>query len=56
MSDLNSLVTTNFLNIKIGEVGNKIPDVCGLVMKSDSNVKISDIEKNVLRLLVIITL
>ena len=56
MSDLNSLVTTNFLNLKIGEVGNKIPDACGLAMKSDSNVKISDTEKKFLRLLIIITL
>ena len=34
MSDLNSLVTTNVVNIKIGEVVNKIPDASGLVKKT----------------------
>ena len=29
--DISNLVTTTVLNIKIGEVENKIPDFCGLV-------------------------
>ena len=38
-------MTTNVLNTKIEKVENKIPDVRGLVKKTDYNAKISDIEK-----------
>ena len=38
-------MTTNILNTKIGEFENKIPDVRGLVKKTDYITKISDIGK-----------
>ena len=38
-----ALIATSVLNTKIGEVENKIPDVSGLVKKTD--YKILDIEK-----------
>ena len=41
---LNGLVTTSVLNKRIGEVESKIPDISGLVKKTDYNAKISDIE------------
>ena len=40
-----ALVTTTVLNTEIGEVESKIPDVSGLVKKTDYDAKISDIEK-----------
>ena len=38
------MVTATVLNTKIGEVENKIPDVSGLVRKTDYDAKIKDIE------------
>ena len=38
------LVNINFLNTEIGEVGKKLPDISGLLKKTDYNAKISDIE------------
>ena len=38
------MVTATVLNTKIGEVENKIPDVSGLVKKTDYDAKIKDIE------------
>ena len=38
------LVTTTILHTKIGEAENKIPDVTGLVKKTDYDAKISGIE------------
>ena len=38
------LVATAVLNTKIGKAENKIPDVSGLVKKTDFNTKVSDIE------------
>ena len=49
-------MTTNVLNIKIGEVQSKIPDNSGLVKKTDLNAKISDMRKNILLHLIIINL
>ena len=49
-------MTTAVLNTKIGEVENKIPDVSGLVRKTDYNAKIKDIETKILVLLIIINL
>ena len=37
-------MTATVLNTKIGEVENKIPDVSGLVRKTDYDAKIKDIE------------
>ena len=37
-------MTIAFLNTKTGDVENKIPDVSGLVKKTDYNAQISDIE------------
>ena len=37
-------MTTTALNTKIGEVGNKMLDVSGLVKKRYFNAKMSDIE------------
>ena len=48
-------MTTTTLNTKIGEVGNKMLDVSGLVKKRYFNAKMSDIEKNFLLLLIIIS-
>ena len=42
--DVKGSVTTTALNIKIGEVKNKIPTVSDLVKKTDYNAEISDIE------------
>ena len=39
-------MTATVLNTKVIEVENNIPDANGLVKKTDSNPKISDIEKN----------
>ena len=41
-------MTATVLNTKISEEQNKIPDVGGLVNKTDSHAKISDIEKKYL--------
>ena len=49
-------MTTAVLNAKIGEVENKIPDVSGLVRKTDYNAKIKHIETKILVLLIIINL
>ena len=38
-------MTTGVLTTKIGEADNKIPDVSGLIKKTDCNTKISDIER-----------
>ena len=38
-------MTATVLNTKIGEVENKIPDVSGLVRKTDYDAKIKDIER-----------
>ena len=38
------LATTTVPNTKIGEAGNKIPDVSGLVKKTVYNTKIADTE------------
>ena len=48
-------MTTTTLNTKIGEVGNKMLDVSGLVKKRYFNAKMSDIEKKFLLLLIIIS-
>ena len=45
MSDISSLVIATVPNTKTVEVENKIPDVSGLVKKTDFNPKISDIER-----------
>ena len=42
------LVKTAAVKTKIGQVENKIPDVNGLVKKTDYNAKISDIERKYL--------
>ena len=42
---MSGLVTTTVLNIEISEVENKIPNVSGLVKKSDYDAKITDIEE-----------
>lgn len=44
---------TIIFNTNITEVKNRIPNTCGIVKKTDYNVKISDIEKNLLLLLII---
>ena len=41
-------MTATVLNTKTSEEQNKIPDVGGLVNKTDSHAKISDIEKKYL--------
>ena len=41
-------MTATVLNTKISEEQKKIPDVGGLVNKTDSDAKISDIEKKYL--------
>ena len=47
-------MTTTILNERIKANGNKIPDVSGLVKKTDSVAKTLDIEENTLLLLIII--
>ena len=47
---------TAVLNSKIGVVKNKIPDVSDLVKKTDYDAKISDIERNISQLLIVINL
>ena len=41
------LVTTTILNIEIGEVENKIPDVSGLVITAVLNTKIGEVENKI---------
>ena len=41
------LVTTTILNIQIGEVENKIPDVSGLVITAVLNTKIGEVENKI---------
>ena len=48
------LVTTTVLNTNIREVGEKIPDVVGLVKKTDYNAKFETLRENTLLLLIII--
>ena len=43
--DINDLVTMTVLNTKIKEVDNKIPDLKGLVKKTDYDVKVLEIEE-----------
>ena len=47
---------TAVLNSKIRVVKNKIPDVSDLVKKTDYDAKISDIERNISQLLIVINL
>ena len=41
------LVTTTILDIDIGEVENKIPDVSGLVITAVLNTKIGEVENKI---------
>ena len=47
IKDPSELVTTTILNIKIGEVENKIPDVSGLVITAVLNTKIGEVENKI---------
>ena len=49
-------MTTTVLNTNIREVGEKIPDVTGLVKKTDYNAKFETLRENTLLLLIIINL
>ena len=40
-------MTTTVLNIKISEVGNKIPDTSNLVTRTVLNTKISEVENKI---------
>ena len=44
---ISCLVATTILNIKIGEVENKIPDVSGLVTTAVLNTKIGEVENKI---------
>ena len=44
----NILETTNVLNTKIGEAGNKIPDASGLVISTVFNTNVSEVENKIL--------
>ena len=44
MPKVSGLLTTAGLKTKTGEVESKIPDVSGLVKKTDNNAKLSDTE------------
>ena len=44
---ISGLVATTILNIKIGEVENKIPDVSGLVTTAVLNTKIGEVENKI---------
>ena len=54
MPDTSGLVITTVLDTTICEVENKIPVANGFVKKTDYDSKISDIEKNISLLLIII--
>ena len=53
IADVRGLVTTTVLNTKFKEIDNIKLDFSGLVKKIDHDAKISDIWKNILRLLII---
>ena len=53
IADVRGLVTTTVLNTKFKEIDNIKPDVSRLFKKIDHDAKISDIWKNILRLLII---
>ena len=42
---MTGLVTSTVLSNKIGEVEDKIPDVSGLIKKTDYDAKMKDIKK-----------
>ena len=44
--DVSASVTTTVLNTKVGKVEIKIPDVNGLVKKTDHTAKVSDIKRD----------
>ena len=44
----NTLETTNVLNTKIGEAGNKIPDISGLVISTIFNTNVREVENIIL--------
>ena len=56
MPDESGLATTTIFKTKLGEVEHKIPNAGGLVKKADYAHKMSDIDENILLLLIIINL
>ena len=53
---MSGLVNAAIFDTEIEKVENKIPDISGLVKKTDYDAKTLDIEKNILLLLIIINL